>query len=116
MRTNSFLMKQLLPFAFLFFTSISFSQNTTFSPDEKKKESSKAEVKDNRKVLVIPFEPKLYMSEIDQHVNKESKLNTKQIRHAFRSGLDFMIVAEFRKKFSVISLMNDTARSLKILR
>lgn len=62
--------------------------------------------------LVIPFEPKLYMSEIDQNVSKESKLNAKQIRYAFRSGLDYMVVAEFKKMYSVVSLMSDTSHSL----
>ena len=102
-------------FAFIFclLPFFSFSQNTTFSPDEKKKEVVKPEVKDNRKILVIPFEPKLYMSEIDHNVNKETKMNQAQIRHAFRSGLDFMVVAEFRKKFNVTSLMNDTSAFTK---
>lgn len=94
---------------------ISISQNTTVSPAEKPKPPAPVPVekKDTRKVLVIPFEPKLYMSEIDQHVNKETKLNFGQIRSAFRSGLDYSIVTEFKKKYSVVSLMSDTSRSIK---
>lgn len=93
---------------------ISFSQNTTVSPTDNPKIAppSTVEKKDTRKVLVIPFEPKLYMSEIDQNVNKETKMNFNQIRYAFRSGLDYSVVTEFKKKYSVVSLLSDTAKSM----
>jgi len=88
------------------------AQNTTFSPEEKKAPSpSAAVVKDARMVLVIPFEPRLYNSEIDLGVNKETKMNQHQIRNAFRSGLDFSVVSVFKKKYSVYSLLNDTGAS-----
>lgn len=95
-------------------SQISLSQNTTVSPADKPKIAppSAVEKKDTRKVLVIPFEPKLYMSEIDQNVNKETKMNFNQIRYAFRSGLDYSVVAEFKKKYSVVSLLSDTAKSM----
>ncbi len=96
----------------LLLTVGSFSQNSSYSPDEKKKViPAGSTVKDTPKVLVIPFEPKLYMSEIDQNVNKETKMNFNQIRYSFRSGLDFSLVTEFKKKYSVTSLMTDTGAS-----
>ena len=99
-----------LLFALLIASSL-IAQNTTFSPEEKKAPSPTTLVKDARKVLVIPFEPRLYMSEIDQGVNRETKMNQSQIRNAFRSGLDFSIVSAFKKKYSVYSLLNDTGAS-----
>ncbi len=95
----------------LFLSSPLFAQNTTFSPDEKKAPSPTTIVKDARKVLVIPFEPRLYMSEIDQGVNHETKMTQHQIRNAFRSGLDYSVVAAFKKKYSVYSLLSDTGAS-----
>lgn len=90
-----------------------FSQNSTRLSNDKVKTlpGSSSEKTEERKVLVIPFEPKLYMSEIDQHVNKETKLNFKQIRGAFRSGLDYAVTTEFKKKYKVVSLLNDSSRS-----
>lgn len=99
----------LLLFALSVLNSVLFAQNNTYLPSDTKKEVLKPEIKDSRKVLVIPFEPKLmYMSEIDQNVRKETNMNFNQVQYAFRSGLDFCVVAEFKKKFSVVSLMNDT--------
>jgi hypothetical protein len=40
------------------------------------------------KIMVIPFEPKLYMSEIDQKVNQQTKWDFDQIREYFRHQLD----------------------------
>jgi hypothetical protein len=102
-------------FILLFLMSFgAFAQNNTYLPSESKKEILKPEIKDSRKVLVIPFEPKLmYMSEIDQNVYKETNMNFNQIQHAFRSGLDFCVVAEFKKKFGVVSLMNDTGAAVR---
>jgi hypothetical protein len=108
------LIKKIILFAIIPFLLplISFSQNTTYSPDGKKKERNTANVTGARKILVIPFEPKLYMSEIDEHVNKETKMNFNQIRNTFRSGLDVSVVAAFRKKNKVFSLMSDTGNAV----
>lgn len=97
-----------LPFMRYFFFSffLSFAAIVSYA------QNSTEKAPDTRKVLVIPFEPKLYMSEIDKNVNKETNMNFNQIRNAFRSGLDYSVVAEFRKKHKVISLMSDSTRSV----
>jgi len=108
------ILKSLFSIAFLLSAISFFAQSTTYSPEEKKNlPQTNAQLEEQHKILVIPFEPKLYMSEIDMYVNKESKLNQAQIRHAFRSGLDFSIVAEFKKKYKVLSLMNDSAAYIR---
>jgi len=104
-----------LAFALLF-PVFCFSQNSTYSSDEKKKDISGSDIEKGQKVLIIPFEPKLYNSEIDQNLNKETKMNFNQIRYTFRSGLDFSISNTFQKKYKVISLMNDTAAASSFLR
>ena len=40
------------------------------------------------KIMIIPFEPKLYMREIDQKINQQTKWNFNQIRENFRHQLD----------------------------
>jgi hypothetical protein len=61
------------------------------------------------KVLVIPFEPRMYMSEIDRTVNAETKLSGKEIRHRFRDGLNDQIYKALRAaKYGVTDLMEDT--------
>jgi len=110
-KKNSWFFKSIFSIVLSLIAFVSFAQSTTYSPEEKKAPlpQTNAQLEQAHKVLVIPFEPRLYMSEIDMYVNKESKLNQAQIRHAFRSGLDYSIVAEFKKKYKVISLMNDSA-------
>ena len=90
-----------------------FAQHTTYSTDDKKPvtPATNAAIKKSHKALLIPFEPKLYLSEIDQSINRETKLNFEQIRHTFRMGLDFDVATAFRKSLPVVSLMNDTANS-----
>ncbi len=69
------------------------------------------------KIMLIPFENKMYMSEIDYYINKETKLNQKQIRYAFRDGLNEQLYHAFKKrKFEVIDLMSDTVKYQKDLK
>src|SRR4051812_25994002 len=96
------LFKSLLFAGFCLLATLSVAQNSSIEKGKEPAPAAKPAVTVKPKALVIPFEPKLYMSEIDQNVSKESKLNAKQIKYAFRSGLDYMLVAEFKKKFNVI--------------
>lgn len=69
------------------------------------------------KILIIPFENKMYLSEIDHHINKETHLNQKQIRYQFRDGLNEQLYHAFKKrKFTPIDLMSDTAKYSKDLK
>ncbi len=68
------------------------------------------------KVLLIPFEPRLYISEADRNINKETKMTFKQIVHAFRKGLDGVLGNQFKTAFTVVSLMNDTTKSASDLK
>lgn len=109
--------KTLLKYCFfimsLFITQITLSQEI---PTTRKTEPNK-DLSQNTKILLIPFENKMYMSEIDYYINRETKLNTKQIRYEFRNGLNEQLYYAFKKrKFSPIDLMNDTNKYNKDLK
>jgi hypothetical protein len=86
------------------------SQNTTLS----KKEADERTSSKVHKVMLIPFEPRLDLSEIDHHINSETHLTPKQIRYRFRDGLNEQLYKAFRNnKFNVVDLMEDTVRYKK---
>ncbi len=85
------------------------AQNTTINRDNASKNNAAT-----NKVMLIPFEPKLYNSEIDYYINKETGLNGKQIKHKFRDGLNEQLYKAFKNnKYGVIDLMEDTIKHKK---
>ncbi len=63
------------------------------------------------KILIIPFEDKMYMSEVDYYIAKEEKLSQKQIRYKLKDGLSEQLFLAFKKKkFQVIDFMSDTLK------
>ncbi|HTA61051.1 MAG TPA: hypothetical protein VK835_01290 [Bacteroidia bacterium] len=65
------------------------------------------------KIMVIPFEPKLYMSQIDHKINAETKLNQKEIKEAFRKGINAELTKALKQKYEVLDLLKDTAKYKK---
>lgn len=64
--------------------------------------------------MIIPFEPKLYNSEIDYLVNKETKLTGKEIKFKFRDGINEQLFKAFKNtKYGVVDLMEDTVKYKK---
>lgn len=63
--------------------------------------------------MVIPFEPKLYMSQIDHKINTETKLNQKEIKEAFRKGINAELAKALKQKYEVLDLLKDTAKYKK---
>ncbi len=63
--------------------------------------------------MVIPFEPKLYMSQIDHKINAETKLNQKEIKEAFRKGINAELAKALKQKYEVLDLLKDTAKYKK---
>lgn len=88
-----------------------FSQSTTYQPDKSKEEENSN--KYAKKVLIIPFEQKMYLSEIDRYINKETKMSFPEIRHTFLAGIDFQLLLAFKKNFNAYSMMADTATTGK---
>lgn len=62
------------------------------------------------KIMLIPFEPKLYMSEIDQKVNQQTNWNFEQIRENFRHQLDLQLKMKLSKLAPVVSFYSDSAK------
>jgi hypothetical protein len=67
------------------------------------------------KILVIPFDPKLYMSEVDKKVGTEAKMNFNQLRATFRTGLDHQVAAKLGSLNTTYSLLSDTVKNKKDL-
>ncbi len=87
-----------------------FAQNKTIS-DKKKDEQSQA-VK--HKIMVIPFEPRLYLGEVDYAIHAETKLSAKQIKFQFRDGLNEQVAKALTSaKYGVVDLMEDTLKYKK---
>jgi hypothetical protein len=92
----------------IFSAEIMSAQNTTIGT--KGKETATGP----HKMMIIPFEPKLYNSEIDYQINKESKLTGKEIKHKFRDGLNEQLFKVFKNnKCGVVDLMEDTTKYKK---
>ena len=67
------------------------------------------------KIMLIPFENRMYLSEIDFMINKESKLNGKQIKATLRDGLNEQFYKKFKSKIAVVDLLDDTVKTKKDL-
>ena len=67
------------------------------------------------KVMIIPFENRMYMSEIDYAINKETKLNGKQIKATMRDGVNEQLYKKLKTKFEVVDLLDDTTKTKKDL-
>ncbi len=103
--------KAILIFLCLF-SFASHAQNKTINSKNK----TEREVATAHKVLLIPFEPKLYMGEIDHHINAETKLTARQIKYKFRDGLNEQLYKAFKiSQYGVLDLMDDTIKYKKDL-
>ena len=68
------------------------------------------------KVMTIPFEPKLYLSEIDKKVNEQTHWDFNQIREYFRHQLDAQLQAKLKNQTAVISFYSDSVKMSKDLK
>jgi len=86
------------------------AQNTTIKTNTvNAREQTKA-----HKVMLIPFEPKLYMSEIDRNINTETGLSAKEIKYKFRNGINEQLYKAFKSaQYNVLDLMDDTVKYKK---
>lgn len=96
---------------FLFACAVTFAQHTTIS----KKGEEKAPPPGKHKIMIIPFEPRMYMSEVDYAINTETKMSGKQIKNAFRDGMNEQLYKAFKTQHMVVDLMDDTIKTKKDL-
>lgn len=65
------------------------------------------------KIMLIPFQPKLYMSEMDMKINQQTKWDFETIRENFRHQLDSQLKSKLQENGSIISFYNDSAKMWK---
>src|ERR1041384_7534083 len=83
------------------------AQNTTINQKEKTTREAAA----MHKVMLIPFEPKLYMSEIDRSINAEAVQSPREIKYRFRDGVNEQLFKAFKASgYNVVDLMDDTLK------
>jgi hypothetical protein len=95
-------------FALLSGSRISAQEGTRTSGTKAKEVSGK--------ICVVPFEPKLYMSEIDKKINEQTKWNWETIRENFRRQLDAQLKLKLQSTLSVVSFYADSAGMSKDLK
>jgi hypothetical protein len=74
-----------------------------------------AAAQEKHKVLIVPFEPKLYMSQIDHKFNAETKMTQKQIKETFRRGVNKELESALKKHYETLDLLKDTTKYKKDL-
>lgn len=67
------------------------------------------------KIMIVPFENRMYLSEIDFQINQESKLNAKQIKALMRDGMSEQLYKKLRSRMGVVDLLEDTVKTKKDL-
>ncbi|MFI5148515.1 MAG: hypothetical protein ACHQRM_02205 [Bacteroidia bacterium] len=98
-------------FLILFFYSLAGT-----AQEKKDNEADKAPAPVKTKMLIIPPERKMYMSDIDRSINKETKMTVPQIRETLRQGLDNQLMSRFKITYKPVSLLKDTSKTGKDLR
>ena len=67
------------------------------------------------KIMIVPFEPKLYLSEVDMKVNQVTNWNFNQIRENFRHQLDNQLKLKLQSIAPVFSYYSDSSKTWKDL-
>jgi hypothetical protein len=101
--------KQLLFCLFIFWALFSVAQEGTRTT------TTPAPATVVSKIMVVPFDPKLYMSEIDQKINQQTKWNFETIREKFRHELDTQLKLKLQSITPVVSFYTDSAKMAKDL-
>ena len=98
-------------FLFLLFCASSFAQEGTRTTTSTSTGTSTA----TGKIMIVPFEPKLYMSDIDQKINQQTKWNFETIRENFRRQLDAQLKLKLQSITPVVSFYSDSTKMSKDL-
>lgn len=102
------LIKYQLVFFLLSISAVSFAQEGTRNTNNTSTEKT-------GKILIVPFEPIMYMSEIDQKINQQTKWNFEGIRENFRRQLDNQLKLQLQSIAPVISFYSDSTKMAKDL-
>ena len=93
---------------FILSNIILFAQDQTMGKKERITfEIDKGGSKIKKKVLIIPFDNKMYMSEVDREVSEENQLDFNQIRSKFRKSLNELLFIALNENYKAFSMLND---------
>ena len=68
---------------------------------------TKAQDSASTKVLLLPFNPDMYLSDIEQDIIQNTKMTPDEYRAYFRRALDLKILGELKSYRPTVSLMSD---------
>ena len=86
----------------LFYSPFTFAQETTLRPDD----GSAVIEGDYHKVLLVPYDPRLYSSGIDASIAQETGLSYHQIKSRMRHGLTMSMVGSSTTVLPTVSLFD----------
>ncbi len=89
------------------------SQTTIGHPTKPGSEIKRDVSTKKHKILLVPLEPKMYMSEIDHKLNGETHWSQQKIKAVFRDGIDDQLYQHLKPHFNVLSLLDDTLKYKK---
>ncbi len=93
---------------FCFIVHFSFAQESTRTTQT----NTSAAIE---KIMIIPFEPRLYMSDIDMKINQQTKWKFEKIRENFRQQLNTQLKLKLQSIAPVVSFYSDSAKMAKDL-
>ena len=101
--------KQVFLFSLLILSGlIGFSQDQTVGKKERITfEVDKSGNKIKKKVLIIPFDNKMYMSEVDREIAEENQIDFNQIRAKFRKNLNELLFIALNENYKAFSMLNE---------
>ncbi len=89
--------KMIFGLVALFALNATQAQNTTTGNSETVEGHNKTSV------LIVPFETKMYFSDIDRDISQKSELNFHQIKAKFRAALDRNLYISLKKYYTPLS-------------
>ncbi|MGI8892816.1 MAG: hypothetical protein ACR2GN_05085 [Bacteroidia bacterium] len=96
--------------AFLFTPFLSFTQNNSVLEPA----GNKYHKEDTVSILIIPYNPRYYLSDSDRQIAEASNKSVLAIRETFRMSLDNSLMKQFNAKFLTHSVLSDTTVQAEI--
>lgn len=108
--TTRYILKAAFFFLFCIFCKPAQAQDKTISTGTVTASNSGPK---KHKIMLVPFESRMYLSEIDFQINKESKLSAKEIKSLMRDGMNEQLYKKLKSKMGVVDLLDDTVKTKK---
>jgi hypothetical protein len=76
-------------------------------------QEEKSDTLDRHYVMLIPYDPRYYLSDADRDIVEQTKKDARVIRDRFRKSVDQHVQRYISRSYPCISLLNDTADALE---